>query len=47
VPRKPWRVEISVAPTFVPQELDPVHFSDRRHLGAVVQNLHFQPLFGG
>ncbi len=47
VPRKPWRVEISVAPTFVPQELDPAHFSDRRHLGAVVQNLHFQPLFGG
>jgi len=47
VPRRPWRLEISIRPTFVPQELDPAKFSDRRHLGAVVQDLHFQPLFGG
>jgi hypothetical protein len=46
-PSQPWRLEITITPTFVPQELDPKRFSDRRHLGAVVQNLHFQPLFGG
>jgi len=47
VPDRPWRMEVSVAPTFVPQEVDPVHFSDRRHLGAVVTRIGFQPLFGG
>ena len=47
VPNRPWRMEVSIRPTFVPQEVDPVHFSDRRHLGAVVTRIGFQPLFGG
>ncbi len=45
-PDAPWRVEISITPTFVPHDLDP-SFSDRRRLGAVVQSIGFQPLFGG
>jgi hypothetical protein len=46
-PSEPWRVEISITPTFVPQELDPAQFSDRRHLGAVAQKIGFEPLFAG
>lgn len=43
VPDEPWRVEIAIAPTFVPAELDP-NSSERRRLGAVV-SAGFQPLF--
>jgi hypothetical protein len=46
VPNRPWRMEVSIKPTFVPQEVDPARFSDRRHLGAVVTRIGFQPLFG-
>jgi hypothetical protein len=35
VPAEPWRVEVTVDPTFVPNELDPSQ-GDRRQLGAVV-----------
>jgi hypothetical protein len=45
-PSVPWRLQISITPTFVPHQLDP-RFSDRRHLGAVAENIGFQPLFGG
>jgi hypothetical protein len=44
-PRVPWRVEVTIQPTFSPQELDPSH-SDNRQLGAVFF-AGFQPLFGG
>jgi hypothetical protein len=44
-PSSPWRVEVTIAPTFVPQKLDPSK-SDRRELGAVLE-AGFQPLFGG
>ncbi len=44
-PSSPWRVEVAVAPTFSPHELDPDR-SDRRQLGAVL-DVRFQPLFGG
>jgi hypothetical protein len=43
-PNVPWRVEITVEPTFSPQEIVPSH-SDRRQLGAVVAEARFQPLF--
>jgi hypothetical protein len=46
-PTVPWRLEISITPTFVPRELDPKRFSDTRHLGAVLKGVGFQPLFGG
>jgi hypothetical protein len=46
-PNAPWRLEISITPTFVPQKLDPDRFSDRRHLGAVAAKIGFDPLFGG
>jgi len=42
VPRQPWRVEISLDPTFVPRELDP-NQGDARKLGAVVG---FEPFVG-
>ena len=45
-PRVPWRLEVSITPTFVPQEVDPARFSDRRHLGAVARKIGFEPLFG-
>jgi hypothetical protein len=45
-PTVPWRLEISITPTFVPRELDPKRFSDTRHLGAVLKGVGFQPLFG-
>ncbi len=45
VPRVPWRIEVSVSPTFVPREVDPSR-SDNRRLGARF-DARFQPLFGG
>ena len=45
-PNVPWRMEITVAPTFSPIEIDPSK-SDRRQLGAVISKAGFQPLFGG
>jgi hypothetical protein len=44
-PKVPWRMEITVAPTFVPAEVDPSS-SERRNLGAVIERAGFQPLFG-
>jgi hypothetical protein len=44
-PNVPWRMEITLAPTFVPAEIDPSK-SDRRRLGAVIDRAGFQPLFG-
>jgi hypothetical protein len=44
-PTVPWRMEISVAPTFSPHDVDPSR-SDRRQLGGVL-DAGFQPLFGG
>ena len=44
-PNVPWRMEVTVAPTFIPAEIDPSK-SDRRRLGAVVDRAGFQPLFG-
>ena len=44
VPGGPWRVELSVDPTFVPRELDP-NLGDNRELGAVV-SFEFVPLGG-
>ncbi len=44
-PNAPWRMEITLAPTFIPAEIDPSK-SDRRRLGAVVDRAGFQPLFG-
>jgi len=34
-PGRPFRIEVSVHPTFVPHELDP-RYSDGRHLGVQV-----------
>jgi hypothetical protein len=45
VPSVPWRVEVAIAPTFSPNEIDPSK-SDRRQLGGVL-DVRFQPLFGG
>lgn len=42
VPNRPWRVEVSIDPTFSPAELDP-KLGDRRELGAVV-SFEFVPL---
>ena len=44
-PDVPWRMEITLAPTFVPADVDASR-SDRRHLGAVIERAGFQPLFG-
>ena len=44
-PKVPWRMEITVAPTFKPIEIDPSK-SDNRPLGAVIERAGFQPLFG-
>jgi hypothetical protein len=41
----PWRMEISVTPTFVPHDVDPEN-SETRHLGAQIAKAEFQPLFG-
>ena len=43
-PGRPWRVEVTIDPTFVPRELDPARH-DQRNLGAVFE-ARFQPLFG-
>jgi hypothetical protein len=43
-PNVPWRMEMSVSPTFIPNQIDPTK-SDRRQLGAVLE-AGFQPLFG-
>jgi hypothetical protein len=43
-PNEPWRMEITVAPTFVPREIDPAG-SDNRRLGAVIDLAGFRPLF--
>jgi hypothetical protein len=43
-PDVPWRMEITVEPTFVPKEIDPSK-SDSRRLGAVIERADFQPLF--
>jgi len=45
-PNVPWRMEVTIAPTFIPAEIDPSK-SDRRRMGAVVDRAGFQPLFGG
>ncbi len=44
-PNVPWRMEITVAPTFSPNAIDPSN-SERRQLGAVIERAGFQPLFG-
>ena len=44
-PNVPWRMEITVAPTFRPKDIDPTE-SEARELGAVIVNAGFQPLFG-
>lgn len=44
-PREPWRVEVTIEPTFVPRELDPSR-SDARQLGAVLQ-AGFRSIFDG
>jgi hypothetical protein len=43
-PSAPWRVEVTIEPTFSPHDLDPRN-SDRRQLGATM-DVGFQPLFG-
>jgi hypothetical protein len=35
-PNRPFRIEVTITPTFSPHELDPAHSSDRRNLGAHV-----------
>lgn len=45
VPKRPWRLEVTIKPTFSPHDLDPSH-SDRRQLGAVFF-AGFQPLLKG
>jgi hypothetical protein len=44
-PSEPWRLEVTVAPTFRPKDIDPSK-SDNRELGAVIVTAGFQPLFG-
>jgi hypothetical protein len=44
-PHEPWRMELTVSPTFVPADVDPSS-SDRRRLGAVIERAGFEPLFG-
>ena len=44
-PDVPWRMEITVAPTFRPKDIDP-RSSESRELGAVIVEAGFQPLFG-
>ena len=43
-PSVPWRVEVTIEPTFSPHDLDPSN-SDRRELGATME-AGFRPLFG-
>jgi hypothetical protein len=44
-PNVPWRMEITVSPTFIPKDIDPTK-SESRRLGAVIVKAGFQPLFG-
>ena len=44
-PNVPWRMEITVAPTFRPKDIDPSK-SESRFLGAVIEEAGFRPLFG-
>jgi Dolichyl-phosphate-mannose-protein mannosyltransferase len=41
----PWRMEITVSPTFRPKDIDPSK-SESRYLGAQIKEAGFQPLFG-
>jgi hypothetical protein len=43
-PKVPWRMEITISPTFVPKEVDP-RSSDARYLGAAIEQAGFRPLF--
>jgi hypothetical protein len=43
-PSVPWRMEITVAPTFRPKDIDPSK-SESRFLGAVIEEAGFRPLF--
>jgi len=43
-PDAPWRIEVTLAPTFSPHEVDPSR-SDRRQLGATLE-AGFRPFFG-
>jgi hypothetical protein len=45
VPSRPWRVEVTISPTFSPHDLD-VNHSDRRQLGAVF-SAYFQSFSPG
>jgi hypothetical protein len=45
VPRVPWRVEVTIEPTFVPHDID-VNHQDRRALGAMF-SAGFQPFSPG
>jgi hypothetical protein len=42
----PWRMEITVSPTFRPKDIDPSK-SESRYLGAQIKEAGFQPIFGG
>jgi hypothetical protein len=44
-PDVPWRMEIAIAPTVVPKEIDPSS-SEARRLGAQIAEAGFRPLFG-
>jgi hypothetical protein len=44
-PGVPWRMEVTVTPTFRPRQIDPTK-SDNRELGAVIVKAGFEPLFG-
>jgi len=44
-PGVPWRMEITLEPTFRPKDIDPTS-SENRFLGAVIVEAGFQPLFG-
>jgi hypothetical protein len=44
-PKVPWRMEITISPTFNPREIDPAGSSDNRNLGAVIERAGFRPLF--
>jgi hypothetical protein len=41
----PWRMEITIAPTVRPKDLDPTE-SESRYLGAQIVEAGFRPLFG-
>ena len=43
LPTVPWRVEVAIAPTVIPNEVDPTN-SERRRLGATM-SIQLEPLF--